>query len=357
MVLLTSSQVSAIVSMGVVCIFTLLLFVSGYVLQQNSVKNIQHALRRPPDIAGERRRPESSFQKSAHKRGLSDSDIRLGADQGILQGGQDRHGVSRGNYAYLQLLARPDPSDICSAVLFFKQLATNGSAIQDRLFMYPEEWDRMSTKKLGKPASLALSILRAASMKYGIWLLPIDMSAATTQGFSLTDTKLLRLGQIQFMQYDSVLYLQSPGLILDTEKLDKVLLSQPLPLIHDLNRPESYNNEAWTPMALRPDRDAELPPAYLITVNNVDGGRVQTRTHVPNTDLDGFGNLITGPWGVHSAVSDSGAFDQQGYVYFENDRDGQVKWAGNPLFGTWRSQQHEVCEGLNFDDDFSHDGQ
>lgn len=351
MVLLTSSTVSAIVSMGVVCIFTFLLFVSGYVLQQNSVKNIQHALRKPadgPPIVG-RGSPGSTFQKPAHKRGLSDSDLGLTGDQEVLQGSRGRASGSKGNYAYLQLLSRPDPSDICSAVLFFKQLAANGSVIPDRLFMYPEEWDRMSAKSLGKTGSLALSILRAASIKYGIWLLPIDISVALHAGYTMSDTKLLRLGQIQFMQYDSVLYLQSPGLIMDTEKLDQVLLSQPLPLLHDWSRPESYANEAWTPMSLRPDRDENLPPVYLITVNNVDGGRVQTRTHVPNTDLPGFGNLVIGP----TDFDETG--DLPGYVYFENDRDGQVKWAGNPLFGAWRAQQHEVCEGLDFDDDFSYE--
>jgi hypothetical protein len=98
-------------------------------------------------------------------------------------------------------------------------------------------------------------------------------------------------------------------------------------------------------MSLRPDRDENLPPVYLITVNNVDGGRVQTRTHVPNPDLPGFGNLVTGP-ADFDATS-----ELPGYVYFENDRDGQVKWAGNPLFGAWRSQQHEVCEGIDFDED------
>ncbi|KAF3395801.1 hypothetical protein F1880_007085 [Penicillium rolfsii] len=349
MVLLTSSTVSAIVSMGVVCIFSLLLFVSGYVLQQNSVKNIQHALRKPPDGAPMKGRGSSglSFQNAAHKRSLSDSDLGLAGDQEVLHGSGDRPSGSKGNYAYLQLLSRPDPSDICSAVLFFKQLATNGSVIPDRLFMYPEEWDRMSAKRLGKAGSLALSILRAASIKYGIWLLPIDISIAVHAGYTMSDTKLLRLGQIQFMQYDSVLYLQSPGLILDTEKLDQVLLSRPLPLVHDWNRQESYDNEAWTPMSLRPDRDENLPPVYLITVNNVDGGRVQTRTHVPNTDLPGFGNLVIRPADFDATG------ELPGYVYFESDRDGQVIWAENPLFGAWRSQQHEVCEGIDFDEDLS----
>lgn len=353
MVLLTSSTVSTIVSMGVVCIFTLLLFLSGYVLQQQSVKSIQHAIRPPPDSASESK--HGALGSTFQKRNPSDTDLGLDADQDTPRASQDRHAGSRGNFAYLQILSEPDASDICSAVLFFKQLATNGTSVQDRLFMYPQEWDRMPAKKLGKSASIALSLLRDASIKYGIWLLPIDMTAATSAGYSATNTKVLRLGQIQFMQYDSVLYVQTPGMILDTERLDDVLFSRPLPLRHDKNRPDSFNNEAWIPMPLRANRDADLPPVYLITVNNLGGGSIETRTHIPNIHLPGFGSLITGPWGVRPDSTEGQSVQQPAYVYFENDRDGHVKWAGNPLFGSWRSQQSEVCPGLDFDDEFDHD--
>ena len=346
--------------MGVICIFTLLLFLAGYVLQQQSVKSIQHALKPPPEPVPFKGYGSSgsTFQKPAQKRGLSDPDLDLEEiDPEYSRVNQDRHAGSRGSFAYLQLLSNPDPSDICSAVLFFKHLATNGTAVQDRLFMYPAEWDRMSTKELGKTASIALSILRAASMKYGIWLLPIDMSSATKAGYTPTNTTLLRLGQIQFMQYDSVLYVQSPGMILNTEKLDEVLFSRPLPLQHDKSRPESFNNEAWIPMPLRPDRDADLPPVCLITVNNIKSGHVEARTHIPNVHLPGFGGLVTGPQGLQTETDDDEDAPSPGYVYFENDREGHVKWAGNPMFGTWRSQQYEVCDGLDFDDDFYHDEQ
>lgn len=347
MVLLTSSTVSVILSTGVISIFTILLFLSGYTLQQQSVRNIQHALRppAPPEPKIGHGSAGSSFQGT--KRSIL-SDI-VSDDDADSASAQSHTG---GNYAYLQLLSTPDPSNICSAILFFKQLASNGTAVQDRLFMYPQEWDMMSTSQLSEPVSTALSLLRDASLKYGIWLLPIDMTAAHSAGYATTDTKLLRLGQIQFMQYDSVLYVQTPGMLLDTGKLDDVLLSRPLPLRHDKSRPESFNNEAWIPMPLRADRDATLPPVYLITVNNVGGGgRVEARGHVPNVALPGFGGLVTGPWGAQSAQEDDYDEDKQpGYVFFEHDDDGHVKWAKNPLFGAWRAQQYQVCEGLDFDD-------
>ncbi|KAJ5745329.1 hypothetical protein N7520_010511 [Penicillium odoratum] len=333
MVLLTSSTVSAIVSFGVICIFSLMLFLAGYVVQQQSVKNIQHALRPPvPHGRG------STFQSPAQKRGLSDLDLGAG----------DPRPSSGGNYAYLQLLASPDPSDICSSILFFKQLALNGSAIQDRLFMYPEEWDRMSAKELGKPAMTALSFLRDASRKYGIWLLPIDMTAASSKGYSTTDTKLLRLGQIQFMQYDSVLYLPSRGMILDTRKLDDILLSQALPLVYDQSRPDSYDNLAWTPMTLRPDRDANLPPVYLITVNNVGSGNVQARTHVPSSNLPEFQALVRGSEKIIS--QDEGeVVEPPAYIYFESDRPG-YELEQSSYYQSWRAQRRDVCEGLDLDD-------
>ncbi|KAJ5183058.1 hypothetical protein N7492_000674 [Penicillium capsulatum] len=347
MVLLTSSTVSAILSMGVICLFTILLFLSGYVLQQQSVKNIQHALRPPTEGGFAKGHPVvgSTLQK---KRGVTDQDLGLSADQRILQGSDDRHDSSKGNYAYLQLLSHPDPSDICSAVLFFKQLSMNGTGVQDRLFMYPDEWDRMSPAKIGKSTATALSILRKASREYGIWLLPIDMTAATSRGHSPNDVSLLRLGQIQFMQYDSVLYVRTPGIILDTERLDRLLLSRPLPLRYDKNRRESYNNEAWIPVPLRPERDTDLPPVYLITTNNIGAGNIETRTHIPNLALPGFGGLVVNPKNLNPQTDEN--YESPGYVYFENDRDGRVKWEKNPLFGTWRYQQSEVCDGLEFDD-------
>ncbi|KAF9891200.1 hypothetical protein FE257_004764 [Aspergillus nanangensis] len=345
MVLLTSSTVSVIVSTGVICLFTIVLFLSGYVLQQQSVRSIQHALRPPP-------RPESMIGHgsagSSYAKKLDSRDILL---SDIVPDTPPQKDPAKGNYAYLQLLSTPDPSDICSAILFFKQLAANGTAIQDRLFMYPQDWDLMPSSKLPPSVATALSLLRAASLKYGIWLLPIDMTVATSAGYIPTDTKLLRLGQIQFMQYDSVLYVHTPGLLLDTAKLDAMLLSRPLPGRHDKSRQESFNNDAWISMPLRPDRDATLPPVYLITVNNVEHGHVEARGHVPNVAVPGFGNLVTGPWGVKSSDESSYNSDEQpGYVFFEHDDEGHVRWAKNPLFGSWRAQQYDVCEGLDLDD-------
>lgn len=346
MVLLTPSTVSSIISMGVIFIFTFLLFLSGYVLQQQSVRNIQQALKPPSDSSYPLAKHDS---RSTYRNARRDTSY----DQPYHDSSNDRQQDNNGNYAYVQLLSTPDPSNICSAILFFHHLSKNGTAVQDRLFMYPQEWDQPSSKnkKLSKSVTKVLSLLRSASIKYNIWLLPIDMTAATSAGYAPTDTKLLRLGQIQFMQYDSVLYLQTPGLLLDTGKLDDLFLSRPLPQRYDQNRRESWDNEAWTSMPLKAELDNALPPVYLVTVSNVGAGQVEARGHVPNIDLPGLGQLAAGPEAVQTTRDDDYDEDERpAYVIFDHDRDGHVRWAGNPFYETWRAGLYDVCDGLDLDD-------
>lgn len=336
MVLLSASTVSSIISVGIIVVFTVLLFLSGYVLQQQSVRSIQYAIR-PPDS-------DTSIHRSPYQQSLRRKSDRY--DESYI----DDTSSKDGNYAYLQLLSTPDPSNICSAILFFKNLASNNTVIQDRLFMYPQEWDRISSTKQSKQVSTALSLLHTASTKYKIWLLPIDMTAATSFGYTTTDTKLLRLGQVQFMQYDAVLYLKTPGLVVDTGKVDDILLSRPLPGRYNPDRLESFDNKAWIPMPLKAEREATIPPVYLITVNSVSGGQVEARGHVPNTALSGFGHLAAGPQDVKSSARDGlDPAEDPGYVLFGHDKNGDVQWDGNPVFGSWRKQQNEVCKGLDFD--------
>ncbi|RAL12711.1 uncharacterized protein BO97DRAFT_477710 [Aspergillus homomorphus CBS 101889] len=315
MVLLTSSTVSVIISSGVICVFTFALFLSGYVLQQQSVRNIQHAIRAPDRPSGPLYRDNV---KNNNPEIFANTEPQIPNQQPILPPQEERtqdqeqeqdqpatdpippSSPPQGNYAYLQLLSSPNPTTICSAILFFQHLATNHTKIQDRLFMYPREWDSIPPTTTSQSPSeaeqitQALTLLRHASLQYGIWLLPIDTTAAA--GARLTDTKLLRLGQIQFVPYDSVLYLPSPGLVLDTAKLDSVLLGRPLPGRFEAARLDSVSNPAWVPVPLRPEREERLPStAYLVTVNNVGNGvpMVEARGHVLNSELEGFGGLVS----------------------------------------------------------------
>lgn len=86
-------------------------------------------------------------------------------------------------------------------------------------------------------------------------------------------------------------------------------------------------------------------------MNNVGTGHVEARGHIPNVALPGFGQLAAGPWAVKlSRDSDHDPTEQLGYVFFEHDDDGHVRWDGNAVYSAWRAQQAEVCDGIDLDD-------
>ncbi|EED17578.1 conserved hypothetical protein [Talaromyces stipitatus ATCC 10500] len=246
--------------------------------------------------------------------------------------------LNQGNFAYLQLLSEPNPASICSTIAIYKKMFEGGSTIQDRLFMYPQEWDLITPTD--PVVSQALSSLREASVQYKFWLLPIDMHLVIQQGYSLTDSKLLRLGEIQFMAYDSVLYLRTPGLLLDAQELDKMILTRPLPMKYEPTRQESYRNAAWIGMPLRAHNEAKIPPVYLISVNSMRN-RVEARTHVPNVALRGFGDLAAGPNFVKVTGKDPA------YVFFDWDEDGRIQQENNTYYDRWRQESANVCGGLD----------
>ncbi|QKX63509.1 uncharacterized protein TRUGW13939_10680 [Talaromyces rugulosus] len=324
MVLLTSGTVATLL-IPITCVCTFSIFLAGYALQQHSVRKIQDAIR-PYDVI-----PTIPDEFSHDNTRETITDPKTG----------ELVTINKGNFAYVQLLSEPNPSDICSSILFFKKLIDGESEIGDRLFMYPEEWDMIASSDPNINA--ALSTLQTASKKYDFWLLPISMNLVTQQGYSLTDSKLLRLGEIQFMRYDSVLYLRSPGFLLDAKELDKMLLSRPLPLKYDINRLESYRNEAWIGMPLLAHQEARLPPVYLISVNTMRN-RVEARTHIPNVAMRGFGDLAAGPTYKCTSGIDPA------YVFFEWDEDRHnTKQEDNPYYHQWRKEQTQVCKEVNFD--------
>jgi hypothetical protein len=122
-----------------------------------------------------------------------------------------------------------------------------------------------------------------------------------------------------------------------------MLLSRPLPLKYDVNRLESYRNEAWIGMPLLAHQEARLPPVYLISVNTMRN-RVEARTHIPNVALRGFGDLAAGPTYKHTSGIDPA------YVFFEWNEDGySTRQEDNPYYQQWRKEQRQVCKEVDFE--------
>ncbi|KAI1615733.1 hypothetical protein EDD37DRAFT_636050 [Exophiala viscosa] len=252
MVLLTSSAVSVAVSSGVVCIFTFLLFLSGYALQQQTVKSLQEAMRRPPEpkpvptLPPQFRKPVNDTVavpgEPAHrepKTGLTvaqaiESLERLDGSVQVpvvlqddrpppkMQGPSEAAEIDTEQIPekILQRLAYMftllEPSDLCSTLLFVKEqrrssrLSTEASII----LLYPVTWE----SQISALHMSTLRFMRELGELHNLVYHPVQVNGAR-------DMRAQLLGELQWhrWEYDQALYLRSPGIILDSNALDNAL--------------------------------------------------------------------------------------------------------------------------------------
>lgn len=281
MVLLTSSAISVAISSGVVFLFTFLLFLSGYALQQQTVKSLQEALQAPVEvrvrvqprvetrfdtaedvlaavaegngveveppinsdgeirlkgttveivpeispqeesmpIAGEAQEPTPQQLWHAHVDGESDqpSDVSTEIKIDPVHYADDGFDM---RLAYV--LSLPTPADLCSAILFTKwhrQFSSYPKSQFNIIFLYPSDWET-SSKPVYKEA---LELLIQSEHLYSVLLHPVQISKVWT-GIDVESQLLGELARNPWT-YDRVLYLRSPGMLLDTTLLDETIVS------------------------------------------------------------------------------------------------------------------------------------
>lgn len=283
MVLLTQSTISVIISTTVVCLFTFLLFLSGYVLQQQTVRSLQEALQAPIEV---RIRPQIEVSVQS----IDGANLDVILDQNALgsriwtDGGQEvantaqvaLHDGSMTNlnvepsrdvnnlrelwYRYIDSVGsgsideprtvpnrtstrkpfNPDilkqdlslayiipvasPETLCSALLFTKQYRTEsqltGTKIQpSMILLYPSDWDHSSDSR----HRASLELLVRAEHKHAALLHPVPISKVWN-GVNIESQLLSELAR-NVWTYDRALYLRMPGLITNVDRLDEALIS------------------------------------------------------------------------------------------------------------------------------------
>ncbi|KAL6251658.1 hypothetical protein RBB50_001868 [Rhinocladiella similis] len=252
MVLLTSSAVSMALSSGVVCIFTFLLFMCGYVLQQQTVRSIQEALKRPPEPKPIPNLPPQ-FQNSDNESTTGVLEQPVNAESAVLgSSGSDKGDA---NVVTVQVTVEPqdedqvrlrdpsemssrsqeapgkptlehlaymfillEPQDLCSALLFAKQQRASSRLSQEPsiVLLYPATWEA----ELSPAYMSALSFMREVQELYGLVYHPVQINNAWGTNAQL-------LGELQWHHwgYDQALYLRSPGIVLNSKALDAALSS------------------------------------------------------------------------------------------------------------------------------------
>ena len=290
MVLLTHSAVSIVLTTGVICLFTFLLFLCGYVLQQQTVRSIQEALRNPrvperygpiptlpvgfdeetdvlgvvleervrqiviPDILGvdvEEDDIQRSDAETTKESVLAEKDTLISIPNqqapvlGITIPATDQSPAAEpllpkiSSLAYM--LTLPQPSILCSAILFVRQqrLASTLPSRPSIIFLYPSHWESNPSPQYVS----ALSLMRDVQADYSITYHPVQMSSV----WSGVDINAHLLGELQMRRwdFDRMLYLKSPGLATDTAVLDSVLL-------------KSNAETSWAPLAASAGMDPEV---------------------------------------------------------------------------------------------------
>ncbi|KIW34184.1 uncharacterized protein PV07_00979 [Cladophialophora immunda] len=289
MVLLTSSTVSVIISSGVICMFTFLLFLSGYVLQQQSVRSIQEAIRRPPE-----RKPVPTLppqfqhedndtfptvleppqdgsqsvmvvegnQKPGSEAGVLDSVqvpvIINGQNQPPLDSSPELSEAASRDETPLQRLAYMfallEPHHLCSALLFAKQQRSSSRLSKEPsiVLLYPSTWET----EFSPLHTSTLNFMREIQELHSLIYHPVRI-------YEAWDVRSQLLGELQWgrWDYDQALFLRSPGMALNTQVLDTALAS-----------PDT--RKTWAPLNPSSGDDPEL---LLVTPSGLQSPRRETK--------------------------------------------------------------------------------
>jgi hypothetical protein len=283
--LLTSSSISVLISSVIVFLFTFFLFLSGYILQQQTVRNLQLALHPtvtptvkvlpvyPASFTEGGRRGNGT--ELAHLEGdavgrVADKGykagkmvaIEFGSSKLLEGGGQSSLAASDGSTSnpsatitmplpppeadanrledkerykdltYVQLLEKP--CDICSSLLFFQALQKQGSKVPGRVVMYPSYWATRPTLSSDKISNMTAPAERSKEEDAGANALKILRAAAATLSITLRPVevpvdgsrgKSLLLEGFNLTNYTRILYVRNGGFLLNASNLDAALLA------------------------------------------------------------------------------------------------------------------------------------
>ncbi|KAL9606087.1 MAG: hypothetical protein Q9179_000713 [Wetmoreana sp. 5 TL-2023] len=227
------------ISSSVVFIFTSLLFLSGYILQQQTVRSLQLAIKPQPVV-----QPPPSPVLAKH----------FGTPPGhsffdkYLASNRPKGGWAK--VAYVQLLR--EHLHVCNAVMLFAALEEQESMAQ-RVIMYPKEWDQQGKddKRVDQRVETSKRLLRNAAKRYRVVLQPVEpmVKVGKESAFPLA-------GLLSLSAYKRVVYLPPSGLVLDTSGLDHLFT---LPMESDMLGISAGSEDETTPpsiVLLQPSKEA-----------------------------------------------------------------------------------------------------
>lgn len=399
MVLLTSSSISVAISSGVVVLFTFLLFLSGYVVQQQTVRSLQAALHPPPqpsstlpvyfqhvrekevsekanvkdNIAtsvaetervaihdsstpsheiGDKSSPDPSDEPHSEDpitRQTVPPDDAVEADpatEGMTQKEIDYEEVhnleqrpestalpnqeleekARAQLAYVQVLSHP--SQICSALLFFKLQMDQGDADLAHVLLYPSSWEEDT---FSDPITSALALIRLVKDEYRINYHAVQVDDPDDE--QATASSLLAHLIKADWTYDRMLYLRSPGLALNIGALDSALQT---------SKPASSLSRLWGAV----NREVSTNrPVLMISEHGAYTPRGSNRRLTAEA-ITSHANHHENEMDVEAATR-AAAYIHFGEAELEHRR-AEKEWYGG-VFERYERARAEICKGVSFE--------
>ncbi|KAK2748932.1 hypothetical protein FQN57_007215 [Myotisia sp. PD_48] len=362
MVLVTPSTISVALSSSIIGLFTFLLFLSGYVLQQQSVRNIQAVIQQSSTVKQYKTATSLSHltvpaeairlwnqqeNQKTHKIPAHTAQAAPSPFGRRTRRSKDQKPLSAEiKDAYLQILYKPSPADICSTLLFFESLNLNSTVPSERIILYPQAWD---TRSPTKSVTSALKILKQSGSKINAIVQPIDIS--TMQDQVPSEAQLIKKASTRLAGYRRILFLRCPGQLVDIARLEQLFEGELLSTgtsQKGIKMNDGNTTPTWLPLGPFAIH-RQLPAALLITTaSSVDRGKsrwsekkniVSLNSHVLNPNSFQQRNSI-----MESAES-SGRVPAPSYVYFERDTVGRR--GGDVHYLKWKEQVQAVCPDVN----------
>ncbi|KAK5133224.1 hypothetical protein LTR08_008059 [Meristemomyces frigidus] len=249
--LLSQSQVSLVVSSSIIFVFTVLLFLSGYVIQQRTLTGLQAAIkpRLPPP-------PHAQLQGDKANDGASGvQSSRLFSEKGKAKvayarldalAAQASADVDWKRLAHVQLVRTHH--DVCNAIMILADLHKMKSPAR-RVLLFPRRWALEKESKKGDISDPFLGssrrLMRMAARRYGVELRPVNPITNSENDDEDKDVYSLA-SAFALSDFDRVLTIETPGLLIDATPLDAVLAfteRTPIAMLQDTAQSDGIHSE------------------------------------------------------------------------------------------------------------------
>ncbi|KAF2400895.1 hypothetical protein EJ06DRAFT_412405 [Trichodelitschia bisporula] len=346
--LLTQSQVSVLMSSGIILTFTTLLFLTGYLHQQRTLSALHSTLK--PTI------PPPNVQYDPLPRHRGSAPLLPPASRAQLQSTLTTHSTfDWTRVAYAQLAA--SHGALCHTLLLFADLHRLKSPAA-RLLLFPRIWVTAAESDYDPEIESAKRLLKKASRRFRAVLVPVDPIVG---GDPLDPESYSALTLFSLTAYERIISLPTPGLVTHAPPLDTLLTtppSQPALAGHDeplLLTPSVETHAALTKAYLKSPRSlpallASLYPSSADPLSNLSTTTGALRALTPQEPFNATAYLESVSYIRFSDPELPSPEYEVPYAQIVDlrpkDEDQGFLWES--LRGVYKTRRYEVC-GLDLE--------